>query len=425
MKTLLVNPIVAKDSPWADKIPTPPIGLLSIAAVLEENGYEVEVIDAELEKLDQLSLSKRIIDIKPEIVGITTDSCNINESLRVAKVTKNATDAIVIMGGPHTSILPDNVIQYPEVDIVVIGEGEYTMLNIVDNLSNQGSLKNCTGIWYKENDKVIKNQRAERIYELDDLPFPARHLVPMEKYPRTYSISGLEEPVDIINTSRGCPYDCNFCSSRIIWGSMYKTRHPSLVIQEIEHLIEHYGTKSIVFREDNFMVNHRRVSEICDEIKTRGIKISWECSSRVDQVESDLLKKMYESGCQAIWYGIESGSSDTLRKLNKKISLEQSKKAIRLSKEAGLKVGASFMFGVPGETLEDIDQSIEFIKELNCDFICYNHFCAIPISKMYTEVKEKKLIDSVYGDILFVKTDEFDRDHIKDIIHQCQSGTRI
>jgi 2-polyprenyl-3-methyl-5-hydroxy-6-metoxy-1,4-benzoquinol methylase len=189
-------------------------------------------------------------------------------------------------------------------------------------------------------------------------------------------------------------------------------------VNEIEYLIKEYGSKGIYFREDNFTLNRERVIGICEEIQRRKIKITWECSSRVDLVDKTLLRAMYRAGCRAIWYGIESGSPRILDILYKHITIDQSKKAIRLTREAGIKTGGSFIIGIPGETMEEIKLTLNLIKDLHCETTAYHYFYAIPVSKLYLEVKERRMIDSVYGDILFVKNDKFDRDSLTRLINQ-------
>lgn len=416
MKIVLINPNPLPESPWYSKRPVTPMGLMYIAAVLEKEGYEVKIIDAYLERLSQIELSKRIIKQDPNVVGITTDSCNFQESLRVAKLVKNISNALVVIGGPHVTVRPKEVIQYPEVDVVVIREGEYTMLDIVRRIEDRTSLNGCEGCFFKENDKIIFNPPRQRIENLDALPFPARHLLPYKKYPRTYTHGGIKKPVDTMSTSRGCPFNCSFCSNRVIWGKNYTTRSPKNVVDEIEYLVAEYGTKGIYFREDNFTLNNKRVLEICEELHKRKIDIEWECSSRVDIVNKSLLEEMYKAGCRAIWYGIESGSQETLKKLNKNISIEQSRNAVKISKEAGIKVGGSFMIGIPGETMEDIEKTLQLIRELKCTPTALHYFYAIPDSALYREVVHNGCIDSVYGDILFVKTPDFDKEYLQKIV---------
>lgn len=416
MKIVLINPNPLPESPWYSKQPVPPIGLMYIAAVLEKEGYEVKIIDAYLERLSQIELSKRIIKQDPNVVGITTDSCNFQESLRVAKTVKTVSNAVVVMGGPHVTVRPKEVIQYPEVDVVVIREGEYTMLDIVRRIEDRTSLNGCEGCFFKENDKIIFNPPRQRIENLDILPSPARHLLPYEKYSRTYTLGRIKVPVDTLSTSRGCPFNCSYCSSKIIWGKWYHARSPENVVDEIEYLIDNYGTKGIYFRDDNFTLDNNRILKICEILRERKIDIEWECSSRVDIVNKSLLEEMYKAGCRAIWYGIESGSQETLKKLNKGISIEQSRNAVKITKEAGIKVGGSFMIGIPGETMEDIEKTLQLIRELKCTPTALHYFYAIPDSALYREVVHNGWIDSVYGDILFVKTPDFDKEYLQKIV---------
>lgn len=416
MKIVLINPNPLPESPWYTKASIPPMGLMYIAAVLEKEEYEVKIIDAYLERLNQITLSKRIIEQDPDIVGITTDSCNFHESLRIAKLVKSISHATTVMGGPHVTVRTKEVIQYPEVDIVVFGEGEYTMLDIAYRIEHEKSLEGCDGCFYKENDKIIYNPPRQRIENLDILPFPARHLLPYKKYSRSYTLGGIKNPVDTMITSRGCPFNCSYCSSRIIWRKVYHARSPENVVDEIEYLIDNCGTKGIYFRDDNFTLGEDRILKICEILRERKIDIEWECSSRVDLVNKSLLEKMYKAGCRAIWYGIESGSQRTLKKLNKGISIEQSRNAVKITREAGIKVGGSFMIGIPGENMEDIEKTLQLIRELKCTPTAPHYFYAIPDSELYREVVQNGWIDSAYGDILFVKTPEFDKEYLQKIV---------
>jgi len=386
-----------------------------LAAVIEKNGYHVKIIDNFLEKLNQINLSKKILNYNPDIVGISIGCINFYEGLRIAKLVKTISNAFVVIGGPHATIRANIFIKYPEIDAVVIGEGEYTLLEIIERLQKGQSLEGCKGCYYKENGKIIYNPLRKRIENLDELPFPARHLVKYRNYPRTYSFGDLKPPVDTISTSRGCPFNCAFCSSRFIWGNIYRYRSSKNIVDEIELLVNNYRTKSIYFREDNFTLNRKRVIEICDELIKRNIKIEWECSSRVDLVDKDLLKKMHEAGCKFIWYGIESGSPRTLERIQKGITVEKSRRAVKITRENGIKVGGSFMIGIPGETKDDILMTYHFIKELVLDKISLAHFMGIPDSKLYKEIVRNKWFDSCDGEILFVKLPNISKDFLNEI----------
>lgn len=388
---------------------------MCIGAFLEKNGFNVKIIDAHLEKLSLIKLSEQIIKQNPDIIGITTDSINYYDSLRIAKLAKITLNATVVMGGPHATLRGEELLKYPEVDIVVLGEGEYTMLEIVQRIERGLTLKGCKGCYYKENDKIIINPLRERIQNLNLLPRLARHLVPYKYYPRNYTFGGIKTPVDTVSTSRGCPYNCSYCSSREIWGPQYKTRNPKDVIDEIEYLINEFGTKGIYFREDNFTLNKKHVLGICEEIIKRKINIEWECSSRVDLVNKQVLKKMYQAGCKSIWFGIETGSPRMLKKLNKGIKIEQVRKAVQITREAGIRVGGSFMMGMPGETKEDLRMTVKLIKELALIPTSLATFVGIPDSQLYHEIIENGWIESAYGEVLFVKHPILSKEYLKAI----------
>lgn len=328
IKILLINPYPNADSPFFGGAPIAPLGLMFLAGVLEKNNYDVKIIDAFLEELDQYHLSKKIISENPDIVGITSDSANYFESLRVAGLVKNVSKAIVVMGGVHVTIRPKQIFNYPDVDIVVFGEGEYTMLEIVQRIETGKSLDGCLGCFAKENGNKIYNSPRPRIKELDLLPMPARHLLPFKRYQS-----------NIIISSRGCPYSCTFCSSKEIWGNIYTFRSPEKVVDEIEFLIEKYEIESIYFGDENFTLKRERIIGICNELKRRNIQITWSCSSRVDLVDKELLVTMYDAGCTSLWYGIESGSEKSLIKINKGITLETVRHAVKITREAKIVVG--------------------------------------------------------------------------------------
>jgi radical SAM superfamily enzyme YgiQ (UPF0313 family) len=386
-----------------------------IAAVVEREGYNVKIIDDYLEKLSQINLSKRILQYKPDIVGISIACTNFYEGLRVAKLIKTISDAFVVIGGPHATLRAKSFIEYPEVDAVVLGEGEYTLLEIIKRIEMDQSLEGCKGCYCKVNGKVIYNDLRERIKDLDSLPLPARHLVRNKSYPRTYSFGGIKRPVDTVSTSRGCPYNCTFCSSREIWGPLYRYRSAEDVVDEIELLIKKYGTRGIYFREDNFTLNKKRVINLCDELIKRNMKIEWECSSRVDLVDKELLKKMREAGCKFIWYGFESGSPKTLEIISKGITVEKSRKAAKITKEAGIGIGGSFMIGIPGETKKDVIKTYNFIKELALTRVSLAHFLGVPDCQLYREIIKNKWYDSCDGEFFFVKLPNLSKEFLNEI----------
>lgn len=415
IKILLITPDSLPESPFYIKTPVPPIGLMYLAAIVEKEGHNVKIIDNFLEKNTQIKLSKRILAFNPDIVGISVACTNYFEALKIANLTKNLTDALVILGGPHATIRAKKFIQYPDIDVVVLGEGEYTLLEIIQRFENHKSLEGCNGCYCKIDGKIIYNALRGRIEDLDILPLPARHLVRYKYYPRTYSFKKIKRPTDTVSTSRGCPFNCNFCSTRELWGKNYKYRSAKNVVDEIETLIRNYGTKGIYFREDNFTLNKKRIIDICDELLKRNIKIEWECSSRVDLIDKKLLKKMHEAGCKFIWFGIESGSLNTLKKLDKGITIEKSREAIKMTREAGIEPGGSFMIGIPGETKQDVLQTYNFIKELALTRTSLAHFLGIPDCKLYREIVKNHWYEAAYGEMLYVKLPNLSKEFLNEI----------
>ena len=267
-------------------------------------------------------------------------------------------------------------------------------------------LENILGIAYKRGNEIAENPQLF-IENLDSIPLPSRHLVPLHKYDRRMSFLDVA-PVDTMNVVRGCPFNCSFCETKKIWGSNPRFFSPRRVLEEIEYLITNYGSKGIYFVGDNFTINKKWTRTLCSLIRKHKLDIEWVCDTRVDLVSRDLLKAMRSAGCRTIWFGVESGSPRILKKLNKGITLSQAIRAFKLCRETGIKVACSFMLGIPGETLEDMYATLRFAKKLNPDWCQFNVFVAYPGSALHKEVAEKGLYDRKDDFLLYVKTDVFD-----------------
>ena len=411
MKTLLINPPTSEIRVAFKRLPTLPLGLVYIAAVLEQS-HSVKILDNYLENLNKEQLKKRISLVKPEIVGITSDSFSFSSAVEVANIVKEIDKNIItVIGGPHANVFPDAPLKHDSVDISVYGEGELTAIELWDKIENGGSLKEVKGIGYKNNGKIIINPPRELIKNLDELPFPARHLFPMERYERKEKQYLGIEPIDWMNTSRGCPFNCTFCDNREIFGN-YRYRSPENVVDEIELLVSEYGIKGVNFREALFTLNKKRVLGICNEIKKRRVDISWFCDSRIDTVDKEMLLSMKDAGCKTIYYGIESGTQEILDYINKGITIPQIKDIVKLSKECGMTVVGSFMIGIPGEIIDQMHETINFACELRpyLDFAWFAAYLGIPKSQLYLYSKENNFIDEDFDNGIFtVKTEEFDR----------------
>ncbi|MGD0780414.1 MAG: FkbM family methyltransferase [Dehalococcoidales bacterium] len=413
-KTLLINP----DTPPFYQFGGAsgfPIGLGYIAAVLEKD-YDVSVIDVGAEGLNDDAIKKRIAEIEPKIVGITSDTLSFQRAIDIATIVKQIDKKItVVIGGAHANALPTYPLKYKCFDICVYGEGERTAVELWEKLDKGKSYKDVKGISFRRQEKIVVNPKRELIENLDELPFPARHLFPMDKYRGDDSLS--VHPVYAIGTSRGCPYSCAFCSNNVAFGKKYRFRSTKNVVDEIDILINQYEAQGIYFREDLFTANKQRVMDICDEIVKRGLHFKWECESRVNTVDEELLRAMKNAGCELIWFGVESGSPRVLDLLNKQINHAQIRKAYDLCEKVGIKTGASLILGVPGETLEEIQKTIELAEELKpkCAWVGFVVFTAFPVSPLYEYVKQNKLYEKeVRHGILDVKTDEFDRSTLEE-----------
>ncbi|MFH0733371.1 MAG: radical SAM protein [bacterium] len=395
MKILLVNPTTFNMLPTMlpqsiDEIRgyNPPLGILYLAAYLQKySEYQVEILDCQVEELDYGQIESKIKEKNPDVIGLTTMTFTLIDVLNIAKIAKKINSKIkVILGGPHVDIYPKETINQPNIDYLVLGEGEKPFKNLLDNINQLQQLYQIKGIVFKDKKEIINNGRDEFNKDLDSLPFPARQLTPYHKYS---SVLSNVQPITTMFTSRGCPYNCLFCD-RPNLGKIFRARSPKNVVDEMEECLK-MGIKEILIYDDTFTVNRQRVLDICLEIQKRGLNINWDVRARVDTVDKELLKAMKISGCQRIHYGVEAGTQKILDVLKKGITLEQVKKAFKLSREIGLETLAYFMIGSPTETEEDILETIKFAKKLNPDFTHITITTPFPSTDLYRMGLERKI----------------------------------
>lgn len=371
-----------------------PLGLGYIAAVLRKAGHRVQLLDPEVQQLDQTDLRKALSKEGPDAVGITCATPNFAHAVDIAKLVKQETDAITIIGGVHASALPEAVLQsYPQVDIAVVGEGENTMLELLDTLSVRGSLSEVKGIVYRDGPEIHWNKRRPWIKDLDSLPFPARDLVDINLY-RPHSHNVRRKPCITMLTSRGCPFGCNFCASHLSLGRGFRAHSPEYVIEEIEYLVKEYGAQQLLITDDTFTVDKSRVVKICNGIIRKAIKVEWFCFARVDLVDRELLSLMKRAGCFSIGYGVESGDQRILENLSKGIDLVKCKEIFQISNELGFKTQAFFILGSVGETQETIKKTIRFSLELDPVLAFFNILVPYPGTKVFNEFCDADQIDN-------------------------------
>jgi radical SAM superfamily enzyme YgiQ (UPF0313 family) len=280
------------------------------------------------------------------------------------------------------------------------------------------------GVACRINGEIVKTP-VEFINNLDTIPFPARHMLPMKMYDRVLPYVDAK-PVDTISVLRGCPYQCAYCETRELWGTTCRAFSPQRIIDEIKHMKENLGTKGIYFVGDNFTINKKRTSELCHLIKENKLDIKWTCETRADLVNKELLVDMKSAGCQTMFFGVESGSPRIQQKLNKNIDLHEVKRTFELCKQMGIRTATSFMLGIPGETVEDMQDTFKFAKALNADICMFNIYIACPGSKLYDEVVSQHLYDQMDNYLARVKTKDFDYDMLvkiqRDFQHNCQKS---
>jgi len=357
------------------------MGLATIAAVLERQGYKVAVVDANALKLTPEDIAPYVTDA--DVVGLTAMTPTINTAITIARHLKKATpDLTVILGGAHATLLPEETLaSTPEIDVVVRGEGEQTIVELLQALEYKQPLSKILGISYRKDGEVVSNQQRSTNVNLDSLPFLAYHLLPWRRY-EPHPPHGRALPFAAIITSRGCPYLCSYCS-KPIFGSKFRAQSPERVVDEVAYYKDKFGVKELAFYDDVFTLDKKRAYAIAEEIIKRGLKICWTCETRVNLVDKDLLHHMKQAGCYTIAYGIESGSQEILDTLNKGITLEQAEEAIRLTREVGLQTIGYFMIGSPGENRENIGQTIEFARKLRLDFAQFAITTPFPGTELY------------------------------------------
>ena len=375
MKIILVDP--ALEASYA----CPSLGLMYIAAILEENGIDVEIVEMRFlgnlwEDLERIISKKR-----PQIVGVTSSSYNFCDAIKIASVTKKVDSQIMtVVGGSHASLIPYEVIKEPMVDIVVVGEGEYAMLDLVRVLEKRKDLRKIKGILFKKKG-IVRTRPRPLILDLDELPFPARHLVNMIEY------RGLEETTTL-SSSRGCPFKCVFCASREMSGPKVRFRSPKKVIDEVEYITKEYGFKTVSFTDDVFTLNEKRTIKFCRGFNSRGIGAEWECSTRTDLLSKQLLAVMKKAGCRAIFLGVESGCQEILDGVGKGTKIEQTEKVVGWAKEEGIETRLSFMLGCPGDSIKTVKKTLSFarkLRKMGAHTITFNLLKAYPGTEIFLD----------------------------------------
>lgn len=396
------------NSPWGAANKIPPLGLTYIAAVLEQAGYPVSFLDNYSGNRSVEEVKLEVRKLAPEVVGIGCTSNTYKRCVETAKAVKEvAPNCKIVVGGPHPSFMPESMLQHPEIDCVVMGEGERAMLELVNlfKARKDEDISNVASVAYRNNGQTVKNPQSF-IKDLDKVPFPARHLLSMKLYDREIDYLAAK-PVDTMNVIRGCPYNCNWCNVKGLWGNSCRAFGPERVVAEIEHMVQTLGTKGIYFVGDNFTINKERTIQLCKLMKEHKLDIEWTCDTGADQISRDLLREMKSAGCKTIWFGVESGSPSILKKINRGLTVEQVARTFKLCREESMQTAVSFMLGIPGETADDMKSTFKFARKIDPDWCHFNIFIAYPGCCLYDEIIQKGQYDRLEDFLAYVKTDDF------------------
>jgi radical SAM superfamily enzyme YgiQ (UPF0313 family) len=359
-----------------------PLGIAYLGAVAEKAGYKVTVIDCQADHLSYDGFRERIAKTPSDFIGVTATTLLYKSAMKLITIAKEVKpDAVTVLGGSHGSFWDENALnEYPALDIVVRQEGEVTFIELLQKLESQSSLKDVLGITYRDGDKIIRNAERPFIEDLDSLPFPAHHLLPLENLKHNGQI------LFPLVSSRGCVFWCDFCSTVRMFGRGYRMRSAKNVVDEMQFVHDKYGVNQVTFYDDAFSVDRDRVLQICKELHDRKLDMKWDCGTRVDMVDRELMTTMKKAGCIAVWLGVESGSELILGKMNKSIKLDQTRRAYKIANEVGLMRIANVVLGFPGETEQTAKETINFVKELNPDDVGFYVATPYPGTPMYEQV---------------------------------------
>lgn len=400
-KVLLVNPpMLTKGGRYIDgyqgvRPRLPALGLAYLASVLERHGHRVKIIDGMAEIISPEEIAR--ISLPFDILGITSITFLALLAQEVAKAVKIKNRNLpVIMGGPHASVVPEDVLEDGNIDFAVIGEGEDTFLELVEALESKRSPEGIKGIAYRKEGRVVLTESRPLLENLDMLPLPARHLLPMRLY-RSSEVRARRHPALHMMSSRGCPYNCSFCSNKVMHRSRLRFYSADRVVEEMCILIKDFEAKEIHFWDDCFVFNNERVYKICELLHKNKVNVPWDCEATIERVTPDLLKEIHKAGCFSVSYGIESGSDERLKKLNKGwLDRNKIKEAVEWTHKAGLRVRGYFMFGFVDETLSEMEETIEFARELKLDFATFSLLVPLPGTQDYSRAKAEGQFDPYY-----------------------------
>lgn len=401
MNVLLVNPSLrqATTGQYEKEVEKqrgiyPSLGLLYIAAVLEKENHRVKIIDCDIENEADKAIDIIVRDFKPRVVGFYAMTWTYRQAAAIAKkIKQNNPEIITIIGGPNVSCLPRYSLELGDFDFGVYSEGEETIAELANKLEGGNNLEynQIKGLIFKKDRQIVINPARPLIENLDSIPFPARHLLPIKKY---FDVFSRKKHFATIIATRGCPFNCIFCDRQNRMGRKWRVRSPENIVREIKEVVDNYGIKEFMFFDDNLIVDKQWGLKLCQKLEP--LKIIWECRNRVDLVDEEMLKAMKKAGCYRIRFGFESGDNYILKVLKKEITMEQSLKTAELCKKIGIEIYGYFMFGIPEETPQTMEKTIDLALKIEPSFAIFSKTILIPGSELFDYGMAAGQIDQGY-----------------------------
>ena len=440
---LLISP------PWyrffGQQFSAKPLGLCSLAALLEKEGFNVGVYNADLEPgahftqalstianfktyLSRVSdlgdsvwrdIKNTITTLNPSLVGISVVTAKYKSALTLAELIKQINPRIkIIAGGIHPTLCPEEMLKTGVFDYVVRGEGEYTILDLLNALKNGNPVRQIKGLSFTENGNIIHNPDRELIENLDTLPWSANRLILNKK-------DMVPDDFAHLIASRGCPYNCIFCASYKLWTHRVRCRSPKNIVDEIKMIKEQYSPIYFYFQDDSFTINKDFVHRLCEQMINEQLKVRWVCETRADLVTDELIKMLHRAGCFKIVLGAESGNEATLSRINKQVTKGQIRDAVRICKKNGLETSLYFMIGFPWETEKEINDTVRMMEELDPQYAVFSVATPYPGTELYSICQNEKLLpDSLDWSTFFHQspemflTNKLTREQTKKIIEE-------
>jgi len=385
----------------------PSLGLAYLAALLRDKGHAVSLIDANILNLSKEQIIDKLNEIRPDYVLYNAITDNLQDTISWIREIRKGYDKPVIIGGPHMEIYPGETLSHECIDYGVVGDGWETLPELLNALENKKDLTDVKGLVFRKDGNIILTEERPKTVSLEDVPFPARDLLPNEKYDM---IASKNKPLTIMITALGCPFRCTYCCT----DTNLRARSADHIVAEVEECINKYGIREIEFYDETFTVNKKTMKRFLDLIEKKGLKFNFSIRTRVDCVDEELIHRMAKNGCIRINFGIESGDERVLKATNRNMSIDTIRKSVKMANEAGILTFGFFMIGLPQDTKESIEKTLNLMLELDLDFMQLNKFTLLPKTQMYEDYKKETGKD-FWRDYTLGKVtlDDFERDYIK------------